>query len=204
MNPCYWAPIEREIQPHGVDYGPDRYIVTSVHEQASEPLHKRAGLVPVVVTDEIEEIEEITNKAPEIRPPKPPFGTHGHVMWTTLNYKRAVYVGFVKAVKKKGQKFGSRQVSNIRHGPGTMTYNSTDTCQREYRGDFWEDNKHGKGNEKREDGLATFVGKFRNGKRHGRGVIKYQTGEMDKGIWNKGSKAKTIMRGLTGGVKYDT
>jgi hypothetical protein len=122
-------------------------------------------------------------------------------MWTTLKYQKAVYVGYVKTIKKS--KFGSRVATNIRHGSGTMTYNSSENCCRSYYGSWWDDRQHGRGTEHRGDGLATFVGEYRNGSKHGRGVWKYINGNIDKGIWKFGTKVKTIMRGNTK-ERFDT
>ena len=63
ISPCYWYKIKREVQPHGVDYGPDRYIVESKIQTASEPLHARAGIVPI--DSELEKQEPLdTSVAP--------------------------------------------------------------------------------------------------------------------------------------------
>ena len=201
MNPCYWSPIPVEVQPHGVNYGPDRYIRVIPRETVTEPLHKDVGKEAMPSYKQIknddgnddgndngnddaseDSILEDTAK----RPPKPPFASHGHVIWTTFTLsKGSSYTGYVKR--------DSSGPTQIRHGMGTFShFNSF----RKYFGAWWDDEKHGRGNEIRHDGKATFVGEFRHGLKHGRGTIKYhQTGHVDKGIWKYDKKMKTIMRG---------
>ena len=199
MNPCYWSPIPIEVQPHKVDYGPDRYIVHIPETVVSEPLHQDFGkeaLMPKYVPESVtpKETKEEEDLA-KIRPPKPPFPTHGPTIWTTFTLKKgSSYTGYVKRDEEN-------QPTKVRHGFGTFTYSNS---HRKYKGQWWEGSKHGRGNEQRHDGLAHFVGEFRAGLKHGRGTIKYTTGGIDKGIWKFDKKIKTIMRGNTKGVAFDT
>ena len=196
MNPCYWSPEFNEVQPHGVDYGPDRYMDSTPQSTASEPLHTNFGLEALVPKEESKGKADEQCQQPEDinkRPPKPPYASHGHTMWHTFSLKNVIYVGYVKRNEKN-------QPTHLRHGYGKYTYNKS---SREYKGQWWNDQKHGRGNEQRHDGMACFIGEFRKGLKHGRGIVKYKDGNIDKGIWKYDQKIKTIMRGNTH-VAFDT
>ena len=195
MNPCYWSPIPREVRPHGVDYGPDRYIVNSSIEIVS--LKSFGGQTAVKdLNDEKKEEEEEEEEVPEDlakRPPKPPYKSHGHTIWHTHHYRKgSKYVGYVKRNEKN-------QPTSCRHGQGKCYYNDG----RCYSGAWWDDQKHGRGSETRQDGQAVFVGEFRQGLRHGRGTIKFLNGIIEKGIWKFDKKTKTIMKG-NNFIQFDT
>jgi hypothetical protein len=93
----------------------------------------------------------------------------------------------------------TNQPTSQRHGQGVFHYNDG----RVFTGAWWDDKKHGRGSETRQDGEALFVGEFRHGLRHGRGTIKFKSGVIEKGIWQHDKKQKTIMKGNKF-VEFDT
>ena len=208
-QPCYWAPVttksRRETDGAWMTHvsRPRQASLLGEHTARGDdpnadrpPQHVDVvGTAAAASTDHgVAAPASPKGRRPKLRPPKPTLPSHGHTVWSEVNYPRGgKYVGYVKRESNKV----SGRATDQRHGYGELFYFDG----RLFKGEWYNNAKNGKGSETRADGLAVFWGTWRHGLRHGRGKIVYlkgseNEGKIEKGVWREGKLDRVIAPGL--------